>query len=154
MASPAAGAGFSLVVPSQYWWRGNSLAFRLVTDSNAATRQLTLALVDEDGILLDLITPGGTQIASLTRDYVFSINQATQNALVGTAFVSPLFQQFMRPTWSLVVGLTLIQAGDQFSRIRWNVDQFLTGPQGYDIGYTYVEDGPAADVLVGSDVLA
>lgn len=154
VASPAAGVGFTLTVPPSYWWRGMSLVFRLVSDGNAATRQVTLALVDEDGVTLDLIIPGGTQIASLTRDYVFSINQATQNALVGTAFVSPLFQQFLRPQWSLVVGIASVQATDQVSRIRWNCDQFITGPGGYEIGYTYEEDPTRHRTQVFADELA
>jgi hypothetical protein len=154
VASPAAGAGFTLTVPSSYWWRGMSLAFRLVSDGSAATRQVTLTLVDEDGVTLDLITPGGTQIASLTRDYVFSINQATQNALVGTAFVAPLFQQFLRPQWALVIGITNVQTTDQVSRIRWNCDQFITGPGGYEIGYTSVEDPTLHRTQVYVDELA
>lgn len=154
VASPAAGAGFSLVVPAGYWQRGNSLAFRLVTDANAATRQVTLTLVDEDGITLDAIIPNGTQITALTRDYVFSINQATQNALVGGVFVSPLFKQFLRPQWSLVVGVTLVQATDQVSRIRWNCDQFITGPGGYEIGTTYSESDALHRAQVFADELA
>lgn len=152
--SPAAGAGLTITISPRYWERAMSLAFRLVTDGNAATRQVTLTLVDEDGITLDAIIPNGTQITALTRDYVFSINQSTQNALVGGVFVSPLFQQFLRPQWALVVGITNVQVGDQISRVRWNRDRFITGPGGYEIGTTFQEDETLHRTQVFADELA
>lgn len=154
VASPAVGAGFTLAGAGGMWERANSLAFRLVSDGNAGNRQVTLTLVDEDGITLDAIIPGGTQAASLTNDYVFSINQTTQNARVGSVFVSPIFKQFLRPGWSIVVGITTVQAGDQVSRIRWNRDQFLTGPQGYDVGTTYYEPAELHAAQTLADELA
>lgn len=152
--SPAAGAGLTITISPKYWERAMSLSFRLVTDANAANRQVTLSLVDEDGVLLDAVIPNGTQAASLTNDYVFSINQTTQNSRVAGVFLSPLFQQFIRPQWQLVVGITTVQVGDQVSNVRWNRDRFITGPGGYEIGTTFEETDPLHRGQVFADELA
>lgn len=145
--SPAANAGFTYTVGSQYWELLDSLSFRLVSDSNAANRQVLLTINDGDGIPLAAFPAASVQAASLTYDYFFLANLSSFNAVVGTTVTSPLFAGFMQPTYTAVVTIAAKQAGDQVTRIRVGVERFVTGPQGYLLGVRDEDDprvtGPA-----------
>lgn len=139
VTNPAVATGPTITIGSDYWERPVSLSFRIVTDANAANRQVSLALLDEGGVILNAAVANGTQAASLTRDYVFTPNVNAPNAVANGVFLSPLFQCFLQPAWSLAVTIGAVQVGDQVSNIRWNRERFITGPGGYSIGTTYYE---------------
>jgi hypothetical protein len=133
-ASPAAGAGFTINISSRYWERFGSLAFRLVSNGNAANRQVVLTVADNDGISLAAFPAASVQVASKTYDYFFMPNLNSFNTLVGTVITSPAPSFFLQPGWSLVVAVGAMDAADQISNIRWYPERFVTGPQGYRQG--------------------
>jgi len=134
VTNPAAGAGFTYTVGSAYWERIAAVSFTLVSDGNAANRQVLLAFKDGSGANIASTASGGTQAASLTRLYSFVPNQGTAPALIGTTFLAPLPVLFLQPGFSMVVSITSVQAGDQLSAIRVYREAFDTGPQGYPVG--------------------
>lgn len=154
VTNPAVGVAPTITIGSDYWERPVSLSFRLVTGSNAANRQVSLALLDEGGVILNAAVANGVQTASLTRDYVFTPNVNAPNAVANGVFLSPLFQCFLQPQWSLAVTIGAVDAADQVSNIRWNRERFTTGPGGYSIGTTYVEDEAMHRLQVRADELA
>lgn len=134
VADPAVGGGFTITIGSQYWERLASLAFRLVTDSNAANRQVTLTVNGGDGIPLAAFPAASVQTASLTWDYFFLPNLTNFQTVVNKVVTSPAPRLFLQPMYSLVVSIGAVQVGDQVSRIRFYRERFVTGPQGYEQG--------------------
>jgi len=134
VANPAAGGGFTYTVGGSYWERLAALSFTIVTDSNAANRQVLVAFQDGSGANIASTASGGTQAASLTRLYSFVPNQGTAPALIGTTFLAPLPVLFLQPGFKVVVSIVSVQAGDQVSAIRVYREAFDTGPEGYPLG--------------------
>ncbi len=134
VASPAAGAGFTYTVSGSYWERIAALAFTVVTDGNAATRQVLVAFKDGSATNIASTAGGGTQTATLTRLYSFTPNQTAASGLVGTSLLAPLPVIFLQPGFTMVVSITNIQVGDQISAIRVYREAFDTGPEGYPLG--------------------
>jgi hypothetical protein len=134
VANPAAGGGFTYTVGGNYWERLAALAFTLVTDGNAATRQVLVEFQDGSGTGIASTAGGGTQILSLTRKYSFTPNQSAASGLVGTSLLAPLPTLFLQPGFKVVVSIANVQAGDQLSAIRVYREAFDTGPEGYPVG--------------------
>lgn len=134
VANPAAGAGFTYTVSGSYWERLAALAFTLVTDGNAANRQVLVTVKDGSGAMLGAVSSGGTQAASLTRLYSFLPNVNSAQTVVNTTFISPLPLMFLQPEFTVVVSIASVQAGDQVSAIRVYREAFDTGPEGYPLG--------------------
>jgi hypothetical protein len=134
VANPAAGAGFTYTVGGNYWERIAAVSFTIVTDGNAANRQVLLAFKDGSGANIASTASGGTQAATLTRLYSFVPNQGTAPALIGTTFLAPLPVLFLQPGFTMVMSITSVQAGDQVSAIRVYREAFDTGPEGYPVG--------------------
>jgi hypothetical protein len=134
VANPAAGAGFTYTIGGNYWERIAALSFTIVTDGNAANRQVLLAFKDGSGANIASTASGGTQAATLTRLYSFVPNQGTAPALIGTTFLAPLPVLFLQPGFTVVMSITSVQAGDQVSAIRVYREAFDTGPEGYPLG--------------------
>lgn len=132
--SPVAGANYTYTVSSRYWERLASVAFRLVTDGNAANRIVTLAVNAGDGVLLAAIPSQNVQIASLTRDYVYLPNVSQAIGPVGGIYTAPLAPIFLQPGFTLTITITSVQATDALSRIRLYVERFDTGPDGLPVG--------------------
>lgn len=132
--SPAAATGFTYTNDGRYWEILDLIAFRLVTDGNAANRQITLTIADGGGVALATLPAGSVQTASLTYDYTWSTNLSTVNTVVSNALTSTLPDIFLQPLFSVTVGIGSAQAGDQISNIRLYAQRFVTGPQGYMLG--------------------
>lgn len=145
VANPAVGGGFTYTCPSKYWQRLAALAFTLVTDGNAANRQVTLSVVDQDSVVLAKVAAGGTQAASLTRIYSFLPQYNAAPALAVDTFTVPLPDLFLRPQWKVIVAVGAGQVGDQISALRVIPENFDTGPEGYPIGM--VEESRAASLV-------
>jgi hypothetical protein len=134
VANPSAGGGFTYTISGNYWERLAAVAFQIVTDGNAANRQVLLDFKDGSGATIASTASGGTQAATLTRKYSFVPNQGTAPALIGTSFLAPLPVVFLQPEFTMVVSIVSVQAGDQVSAIRVYREAFDTGPQGYPTG--------------------
>lgn len=61
LPTPAAGGGFTRLIPPEYWERILSLAFNLVTSAAAGTRSLAVVFQDQDGNIFNL-TPISNEI--------------------------------------------------------------------------------------------
>ena len=134
VANPAAGAGFTYTVGGSYWERLAAISFTILTDGNAANRQVLVAFKDGSGTNIASTASGGTQAATLTRLYSFVPNQGTAPALIGTTFLAPLPVLFLQPSFTVVMSITNVQVGDQVSAIRVYREAFDTGPEGYPVG--------------------
>ena len=151
MPKPAAGTGFTYTC-SYYWEVSDSLAFRLVTDSNAANRQVTVNILDGGGILLASFSANAVQTASLTRDYVFLPNLNAPSGPTNAIYYNPWYMGLLQPGFQIVLSIASVQATDQVSNIRLNQERFVTGPQGYLLGVVDVEDKYELAVLRGDAV--
>lgn len=134
VANPVAGAGFTYTVPSPYWILLDSLSFQLVSDANAANRQVTLTVRDGSGVALVTLPSASVQAASLTYQYSFSPSFTGFNTVVGLAVTAPLPMLFLQPGFALTLAIGAVQVTDQVSNIRLYAERFDTGPGGYEIG--------------------
>lgn len=134
VAKPAVALGFTYTVSSLYWELIDSLSFRLVSDANAANRQVLVTVNDGSGVPLAAFPAASVQAASLTNDYYFLASLSNFNTTVSTVSTNPIYTGFLQPTFTVVVTVGAVQAGDQISRIRLNLERFVTGPQGYLLG--------------------
>ena len=140
MPSPAVATGFTYKNTGTQWQLIDSISFRLVSDGNAANRQVKLVYADADGVALATLPTASVQTASLTWDYTWSTDFDTFNTVVSLALTSPLLNIFLQPGFQIIVSIGSVQAGDQISRIRMYAEQFVTGPQGYLMGVVDAAD--------------
>jgi hypothetical protein len=152
-ATPAAGAGFVYTV-SQYWEVSDSLAFRLVTDANAANRQVTVNVNDGGGVLLASFSAAAVQTAGLTRDYVFLPNLNAPSGPTVGIYYNPWYQGLLQPGFNITCTVGAVQVGDQISRIRLNQERFVTGEEGYLLGVIDDTDPRFAELVAAQAVLA
>lgn len=136
---PAVGVEFSYKVTGTYWERLRSLSFQLVTSAAVASRQVTLLILDQDGVELAAIPAATAQIASLTRKYTFLPDVSQQSGPVSGRFLGTLPTFFLRSDWTVKVEVALIDAGDQVSHVRLNRERFDTSDTGYPIGIVEVD---------------
>ncbi len=132
--SPPAGAGFTYTVGANYWERLAGIAFVLTSDANAANRDVVLTVNSGGGVALDKVPPAAVQVASKAYTYVYApfapaVNDTT--ALVNTQRCPTIFLQ---PAFTVVVSITNVQVTDAVTAIRFYVERFDTGPQGYPVG--------------------
>lgn len=140
-ANPAVASGFTYTNDGSYWELIDLVAFKLVSDGNAANRQVTLTIKDGDGIALATLPAASVQTASLTWNYTWSTNFNTFGTVVALAVTSPLPEILLQPTFSVTVAIGSAQAGDQVSSIRLYAERFVTGSEGYLLG-VLAEDDP------------
>ena len=152
--NPAVNAGFTYTVDGGYWERLASLSFHLLTDSNAANRQVTLTFKDPSGAVLASISPASVQAATLAYDYTFLPNIQTPQTVAGLGLLSPLYAALLQPQWTAVVTIGAKQVGDQVSNIRVYRERFITGPGGFEIGQTLQETPLVHQGQVLADELA
>jgi hypothetical protein len=150
--TPAAGAASFTYTPANYWEVIDSLTFKLVTDNNAANRQVTLTVKDGEGVALAVYPAASVQAASNTYTYSFLAELSNFNTVVGGVVTSPVFPSLIRPGWSVVVSIGAVQVGDQASNIRFVLERFVTGNAGYLLGV--VEEDTGLDAFVRLETLA
>lgn len=134
VASPAVATGFTFTNTGSYWLLLDAISFRLVSDGNAANRQIKLVIADGSSVALATLPSASVQTASLTWDYTYSVDFSTFNTVVSTAVTSPLPWIFLQPEYTVTVTIGAVQVGDQISNIRLYAERFVTGPQGYPLG--------------------
>ncbi len=143
-ATPAAGAGFTYTNSGRYWEVLDLAAFKMVTGSNAANRQVTLTIADGLGIAIATLPAASVQTASLTWNYTWSTDFSNFNTVVGLAVTSPLPYVFLQPAYSVTVAVGAVDAADQISNIVLYLERFVTGKEGYLLGTVDTADDPAA----------
>lgn len=154
VAKPAAGAGFTYTSQGNYWELLDSLSFQIVTDANAANRQVALTIKDGSGVALATLPAASVQVASLTYQYTFAHEFATFNTVVGLAVTAPLPWLFLQPGYTAVVSIGAVQVTDQVSNIRLQSQRFVTGDQGYRIGMVDEADRREEVLIRLSELLA
>lgn len=128
IANPAAGAEFTLRTPGESIWRVLSVRFRFTTDATVAGREVALIADDGTNAYWQTAVDGG-QAASLGTDY--ATNQAfnvTGGANVFRPLNYPPEGLWLGPGNRLRTSTLNIQAGDQFSAIVAQVQEFHSGP--------------------------
>lgn len=151
---PAANAGFTYTVEGGYWERLAALSFHLLTDSDTATRQVTLTFKDPSGAVLASISPASGQGATLAYDYTFLPTITASQAVLGLGLLSPLPHFLLQPQWTATVTIAGKHSGDQVSNIRVYRERYITGPGGFGIGDTEDESSSRHALQVLADELA
>jgi hypothetical protein len=132
--NPAVATGFTYVVGTDYSERPTALSFVLTTDSNAANRQVGLALLDPAGATLAAVPVASVQAASLVYTYSFLAQLSSGSTVQALRVMSPLFSWIIPPSYQLAVTIGSVQAGDQITAIRYYRDRFSTDPKDYEAG--------------------
>jgi len=121
---PAANTEISETVPTGARWKLWGLSFQLVTDANAANREVTVTI--DDGTTILFTSPSGfTHTASLTRRYSASLIGAQ------TAPAQATDRQILLPPLQLPAGsriktvTTAIQVGDNYGAPQMLVEEWL-----------------------------
>lgn len=132
--SPAAGAGFTYKNDGRYVELIDSLAFKILTSSDAANRLVTLTITDADGVVMATVPANAALTASKTGVYTFLQNFSGSVGATDGPFLSVAPAILLQPMWSVVVGIAAVQTTDQLSNIRFTLERFVTGPEGYLVG--------------------
>ncbi len=128
--SPAAGADFSLTMEGRYTTRLLSVHVRLVTDANAANREVVLEYRDDQNLRFRVHGAPVTWPATSTVDYEFAVNQEQYAWPVDTSVLVPLSPLFLPAGWNFRIHVVNIQVTDQLSAIRGTWERFPTdGPR-------------------------
>lgn len=128
VTSPAAGAEWTLRPAGDVIWCVLSVRFRFVTDANVAGREVALMADDGTTSFWQTAVDGG-QAASLTADHATvpgANNYGGANIFRPLAF--PANGLWLAPGYRLRSATANIQAGDQFSQVAAQVQEFHTGP--------------------------
>lgn len=125
-ANPAAGAHFVFTVDGGQYVRPVSIGARLVTDGNAASREVVVQYRDSDANVIAQNGINTTVPAGQTADYFFSAFQPEAVATVNASALVPLQAELLSPTWSLRIFVVNVQVGDQLSRIRMVAERFYS----------------------------
>lgn len=129
VATPGAGAEFSLSGPGQGLWRVLSLRARLVASAAVATRVPTLLVGTSDGTVAQLVGTGSVA-AGATADwsgFCGSVNVAGATAVHQWQF--PTDGVLLLPGFTLSSLTAAIDVADQYSLVRALVVEYPTGPQ-------------------------
>ena len=138
-ANPAAGAEVADTVPTTAWWRLIAAEVVLVTDGNAANRNVAL-FVDDAGATITrslLLTDSTNQTATQTRTHGWYPGTAAVDAasvsITDTVTLLAKFPMTLPLNYLLAPGsnirtvTTSIQAGDDYGAARYVVEEWM-GP--------------------------
>lgn len=151
--APAAGVGFTYMNDGRYWQLIDALAFKIVTDSNAANRVVTMTVADASGAALATIVTPAALTASKTGFYSYVWNFSANTGATDGPFLATMPRVFLQPSFTITVALGGVQVGDQVSNIRLQAEQFVTGDAGYLLGV--VDELKLADRrVVAAELLA
>lgn len=131
--NPAAGAGFTRVVPGGWVERLIACHFQLATDANAANRGAVLLFEDGDGNILAYVGPVVQQTATNTFQHSYARGLGASYAQLARV-VTPLPQIDLLAGWRTTLTVANVRAGDQLSNIRLTIERFAVGADGYTLG--------------------
>lgn len=125
VANPAPGAGLSTTsVPPGVIWILKSVFYQLQTDTNAANRQATVLVKDDQGHTLYQVPDPSVQPASNTWQHSFVSGLGYAQVQTGGVLYAPLPIDYeMREGYEIEVNVSSIQATDQVSGITICVEQ-------------------------------
>lgn len=123
---PAANTEISETVPTGARWRPRSIRFVLVTDANAANREVALVL-DDGTNAYARIASGATQVASLTHGYTFARGAQKIAPGVALAHALPMPDVIMLAGHRIATATTAIQATDNYGAPQLLVEEHLEG---------------------------
>jgi hypothetical protein len=131
IATPAAGGGFTVVVPGNETWLVELLGFQLVTAAGGSARTVFVDYQDPQGNVYARTPGAGTQAGSLTDTYSFgaALNGVAVNT--GDRHATSLPHALLLSQWKLVVGLDNAAGADQISAIFLRPRAYPTGPDFY-----------------------
>lgn len=136
---PSAGASYSVSLDGAWWWELDSCVFTLTTDSNVASRYVTVEYVRSDTIPVLIGAAAVTVSASTTNQrFAGDAHRATSEWNTGTDVLFPLSPRPLAGGGTLKVNIASVQVGDQLTKLRfvfWRlptresiVEQFLGYP--------------------------
>jgi hypothetical protein len=124
--SPVVATDFTQTVDGAFYARLVGVFVRLVTDGNAANRQVVVEYRDQGANRYDVSGPNATQAATLTVDYCFSAYAPEEKTAVDGTTIVPLHPLLLLPTDSFRIHVANVQVGDQLSRIRFTWERFYS----------------------------
>lgn len=123
LTDPAAGADFTITVPTGVVWKLLAVRAELTSDGNAATRSVVLELADGSNTFFDT-GAAGTQAASLTYTYSWAPGVGTDVNAAGVPETTSLPSEVWLPEGYTLASVTASkQAGDQWARIVVQVEE-------------------------------
>jgi len=123
-SDPAAGAEISETVPTNAYWRLQTMSFNLDTNVTAANRCVNLR-VDNGSTTVVYVIPGQLQTANLSRIYSYG---------AGFPLAAPLASYLLQPLpigiilaagWRIMTETAQLQAGDNFSPPLMTVEEWI-----------------------------
>ncbi len=124
--TPAAGAEFTQTVPTNARWRLHTIRALFTASATVANRTTVIRITD-----------GVNLIASIAQGVTFTANQQAAQSWVGGyslrdsaagEYVNPLaFPVDLLPGWIVGSATLGLQAGDQWSQLRFDVEEWLEG---------------------------
>lgn len=131
VASPAAGAGFTVTVPANFTWIVAMLNFTLAAANAGAARTVTCSFQDANGTVYANVPSTGTQAINTTNTHTFGASLEGLAVNVGTSHATGLPHWRLEVGWQVVVAIQGVQGADQISAIGLAVRAFPTGPDFY-----------------------
>lgn len=123
---PAANVEISETVPTGARWRVRALRFALVTDVNAANREVAITYDDGTTVYAEAAA-GANQAASLTRQYTGAITGVRGAAATGSGISIALPDLTLLAGHRIATATTNRQAGDNYGAPQLLVEEWLEG---------------------------
>lgn len=124
VGNPAAGADWSVSVPTNQRWRIESLVATLVTAVAVANRVPTFIIDDGVNILFQ-VDAIAAEVASTTKVYALAAGQTAATGAGNTISLPLPGPQFLTTGWRVRSSTAAIQAADQWSGISLNVETWV-----------------------------
>jgi hypothetical protein len=124
--NPAANVEISETVPTGARWRVQSLRAALVTDANAANREVAITFDDGTNVYAEAHA-GANQAASLTRQYTAAVGGVRGAAATGTGILIAMPSLILPAGHRIRTSTTNRQAGDDWGAPQLLVEEWLEG---------------------------
>lgn len=135
VTSPAVGVPLTIKVNSEYWERPRALTLVLTADAADSISDVNIQYLDYDGVAFMSADTGPALTAGTSATYSFLSDWTGASAWSGNIVNASLPPLFLQGGYSIVVTPTGTFTLGQITAVRWMRERFITGPQGYEIGY-------------------
>lgn len=125
----AAGATYTLTAPGDRVYRLIAGIYTFTTSAVVATRHTALFLLDTDSNQYGDYRANSQTAASTTSQY--SLSQNVPSTGVGIAHLVPNI--LLYPGWSWQLTADALDTGDQFTGVRFLIEEFPVGHDGYSV---------------------
>jgi len=123
-ANPAAGADFVVAPSGNLRWRIQAVSALLTTSAAVANRIVHAEVEDSGGVTLSDVAALTAQVASTAVQYTFMPGVSSQATVDGAQLISLPPAMFLDNGMQIASETTGIQAGDQWSNIRFYVEMW------------------------------